>query len=126
MAGIQVLDVKVFDAEGKEEAAGLAYTTNAITFLEDRLNCSVSAMEQAFNEGKMETFRVLILAGLEGWRKRHNKKRPPFTDDDAGDAFDCLGGITGGGADKLMEFFNAAFPNAPKAEEKDAKNEDPT
>jgi hypothetical protein len=126
MAGIQVLEVKVYDAEGKEETAGLAYTTNAIAFLEARLNCSVSAMETAFSEGKMETFRVLILAGLEGWRKRHNKKRPAFTDDDAGDAFDYLGGITGGGADKLMDFFNAAFPNAPKVEEKGADTEDPT
>lgn len=95
------------EGEGEGERVGLCFTTNAIVQLEKEMGCNVTDMGAKIKDGGFDTVRKLVRAGLEGWRKRCKPSRAEFTEDDAGNAFDELGGLHSG-AGKLLGLFGAS------------------
>lgn len=105
--GPQVLPLNLPAKEGEDkgEQVGLCFTTNAIIELEKKFDCAVHELGLKLKEQRVEGIRRLALVALEGWRVRCKPSREQFTEEEAGNAYDELGGLCMVGDHPLIKLF---------------------
>ena len=75
------------------EKAGLVCSYNAIVMICESLDCGLEDIGKAMAEVNASKLRLIMLSLMEGWRLREKPDREPFTEFDAGEAFDAFGGF---------------------------------
>ncbi len=77
---------RTIEADGRTYV--IRFTQNAIYRLEKELGRPIAELNQSFG---MATVQVMLWAGLEGARLKHEPRNRPFTVDDAGDIIEAAG-----------------------------------